>query len=500
MNKVSHGILLAIFFIALIGPGLTLPAQAAEEKQPNIVLIMADDMGYGDVQAYNEDSQIPTPNLNRLATQGMQFLDMHTPSGVCTPTRYGLLTGRYPWRTRLKSGVLWGYSRPLMETDRETLGSMLKRAGYATACVGKWHLGLGYHRVNGDNKKIDFTKRIDPNPTTYGFDFSYVIPASLDMDPYIYVRNDRAVDPPTAKQERHGFPKFIRSGPRAPDFDPQEVLDRLLSQSVQFIEGHADTKNPFFLYFPLTAPHKPVWPKDRFKGNTELGPYGDFITQVDWTVGQVMATLEEAGIEENTLLIYTSDNGSYMWSRKVEKDHVSDPTVQAYHPDHHRSTGPLRGVKADVFEGGNRVPFLVHWPGHVAAGSENDQPFCLTDVYATLAAITGTELKRNEAEDSFSLLPVLSGEAEQVDRAPVIHQASSRMKAIRDGKWKLILGNGSGGRSDPRGEAFKRPYQLYNLDADISETTNLIQDRPEVAKRLENHFKEIRDSGRSRAP
>jgi arylsulfatase A len=467
-------------------------------RGPNIVVIMADDMGYGDVRALNAQSKIPTPNLDRLAGQGMTFLDAHTPSAVCTPTRYGLLTGRYAWRTRLKSGVLNGYGEPLIAKDRETIGSFLRARGYATGVVGKWHLGLGFAKTGPD--AFDFSKPISDGPHTHGFDFSYVIPASLDFPPYVYIRDGKITKFPLVEQEAIKFPRFMRKGERAPDLDPVKVLDTLVREASGFIARQSKEAKPFLLYMPLTAPHKPAWPHKRFRGKTKLGPYGDFIVQVDSSVGDVLKAIDDAGIADNTLVIYTSDNGSYMYrlSGLDEKDHVDDESIQSYRSGNHTSNYVFRGTKADIWEAGHHVPFFARWPGEIEPGSEHSEPICLTDIFATLAEVTGADLPHDAAEDSFSLLPLMRGGTWTTQRAPVIHHSGSGTFAIRDGKWKLVAGNGSGGREEPKGKPFERPYQLFDLETDGSERRNVIGENPIVASRLEAELEGIRSKGRSR--
>ena len=478
----------------------------AEQSPPNVVLILADDMGYGDVQAYNSESTIPTPHLNGLAEAGMMFTDAHSPSAVCTPTRYGLLTGRYCWRTRLKRGVLGGYSLPLLAADRSTLGTLLKKAGYRTGAIGKWHLGMSLpmtgdqasrKRWDGD-PGVDFSGVITHSPIHHGFDYYFGVSASLDMAPYVYIRNDRFTNLPEFNQPAVKFPHFIRKGPRAKDFIVNEVLDRLTSEAVSFVQDAAKGTPPFFLYMPLTAPHKPTQPHPRFRKKTSLNEYGDFVHQVDATVGQVLQAIDDAGVRQNTLVIYTSDNGSYMrrYPEEQASDHVDDASVQGYKASHHRANGPLRGTKADVWEAGHRVPFLVRWPGRVTAGARCDQEICLTDLYATLADIAAVSLGPDEAEDSLSMRPLLDGQNVQ-RAAPVINHSAAGMFAIRDGKWKLVAGTGSGGRQIPRGKPFQTPYQLFDLSNDIAETHDVASAHPDVVQRLTQQLETIRESGRS---
>ncbi|MBT3383323.1 MAG: arylsulfatase [Prolixibacteraceae bacterium] len=453
-------------------------------ENPNIVIILADDMGYGDVQALNPKSNIPTPNLNRLAEEGIIFMDAHSPSAVCTPTRYGLLTGRYSWRSRLKRGVQNGYGEPLIETDRPTIATLLKEVGYKTGIVGKWHLGLGFQK--NENGEFDFSKSVTYSPNNVGFDYSYIIPASLDFPPYVYIENTEITEFPSIVEEVSSFPGFWRKGERSPDFVMEETLDHLLYKANGFIENNANKENPFLLYFPLTAPHKPVLPHERFRGETELGVYGDFVHQVDWTVGEVLKKLDELKIAENTLVIYTSDNGSFMYRRNAgELDHLTDETLQQFDETNHTSNYVFRGTKADIWEAGHHVPFFVRWPKNIKAGSKVDNTISLTDIYSTLSQILNHPQIPGSGEDSFSFYPLLNGNGSQYSRVPVIHHSVSGMFSIRKGDWKLVLGNGSGGREQPKGNAFEKPYQLFNLKEDLSEKNNVIEKYPEIAAELE---------------
>src|SRR5574340_1294920 len=333
---------------------------AAPAAPPNIVFILADDFGYGDLACQNPQSRIPTPNLDRLAGQGVRFTDAHSPSAVCTPTRYGVITGRYCWRSRLKSGVLWGSSPNLIEPGRATVASVLKSRGYATGGVGKWHLGLG------DQETTDYSRPLHPGPVDHGFDYYYGIPASLDMEPYLYFENDRAVEQPTSSTPgKNDDGVFWRKGPMAPSFQFDQVLNTLTGKATDFIRRNA--KRPFFLYFAMTGPHTPWVPRAEFRGKSKAGIYGDFVNEVDWSVGEVMKTLEAAGAAKNTLLMFTSDNGPerYAYDRIPKFGHYS--------------MGDLRGVKRDAWEGGHRVPFLARWPGRIQPGSTSAEPVCLTD-------------------------------------------------------------------------------------------------------------------------
>lgn len=454
--------------------------------RPNIVFILADDMGYGDVQALNPNSKIPTPNLNRLSNEGMTFTDAHSPSAVCTPTRYGVLTGRYCWRSRLKNGVQNGYGTPLIEKGRPTVASHLKAAGYHTGVVGKWHLGLGFQKDDAGN--WDWNKPLDYSPVDVGFDSSLVIPASLDFPPYVYVDGHEITGKPNRTQEAQSFPAFLRKGELGSDFSIIDCLDKLTEEACGYIRSRAKKSEPFFLYFPLTAPHKPVMPHPRFQGKSKLGPYGDFVIQVDWTVGEVLKALDDSGITDNTLVIYTSDNGSFMYrlTDKSEPNHVAEPSVQAFYEGDHTANGPLRGTKADIWDGGHRVPFFVRWPKGVEAGTTCDVPVCHTDFFATAAAVAKTKLPANTegAQDSFSLLPLLQGKG-KFNRAPVVHHSAAGMFALRDGNWKLVMGNGSGGRERPKGQPFLGTWRLYNIREDIAETQDVAAENQEVVQNLE---------------
>ena len=463
---------------------------AAPNDRPHVVLIMADDLGYGDVTPLNADSSIPTPAFARLAAEGITFTDAHTPSAVCTPTRYGLLTGRYCWRSRLKRGVQNGYGPPLIEESRPTLGSVLGGAGYHTAIVGKWHLGLGLH---GEANDLDLGRPLSHHPGSVGFDQSFIIPASLDFPPYVYFRDGRATTTETVTQEKQSFPPFMRQGPRAADFDMRGCLDRLADEAVGVIEKIKTRDQPTFLYFPLTAPHKPVLPNEEFAGSTDLGPYGDFIRQVDATVGRVIDALETEGVIEETLLIVTSDNGSFMYRLDPKQpDHVDDRSVQGFRPEHHTANGLWRGTKADIWEAGHRVPFFVRLPGRQHAGSRVGDVVGLVDVMATLTDWLEIDLPADAGPDSESFAPLLHNPAGDFDRPPLICHSAAGMFAIRDGRWKLVAGNGSGGRQAPKGKPFGEPWMLFDLQRDPGETNNLADEQPSIFAKLKDQLMAIK--------
>lgn len=462
-------------------------------RRPNIIFILADDMGYGDPRCNNPDSKVPTPYMDRLAAEGMRFTDAHSGSAVCTPTRYGILTGRYCWRTRLKSGVLWGYSPPLIETGRMTVASLLRKHGYRSACVGKWHLGLGWATTDGkvpsdrsDEKgeNIDFSKPVVNGPCDLDFDYFFGIPASLDMVPYLYIENDRAVSLPYEHIEGRGGLAFYREGPASPGFDHRLTLPLLTEKAVSFIDHHLQESpgDPFFLYFPLTAPHTPVLPTRDFKDTSRAGEYGDFVAQVDSSIGEVMNTLDRHGAARDTLIIVTSDNGSTM-TPMTEYEHL---------PNYH-----LRGRKSDVWDGGHRIPFIARWPRIVEEGTECDDTICLTDLLATCAAIVGESLPDNAGEDSFSILPALkASKAGEPIREATVHHSIEGMFAIRQGEWKMIEGRGSGGWT-AGGEEDPAPGQLYNIREDFSETKNIYLERPDIVAGLNALLEKYKREGRS---
>lgn len=463
------------------------------EKKPNVIVILADDMGYGDVQSLNPHSKIPTPYLDGMARSGMRFLDAHSPSAVCTPTRYGLITGRYCWRTSLKRGVLNGYSKSLIDPNRFTIADLFENEGYQTGIVGKWHLGMNFGKSDENPKKFDFSKPIINSPNVNGFDYSEVIPASLDFPPYVWVKNNKIEQFPSASQSAIRFPAFLRKGERSPDFQAINILDEIASKASQFISDAVEKNNPFFLYIPLTSPHKPVLPAKRFVGKSGLGLYGDFVIQTDWTVGQILSALSKNKIEENTLVIFTSDNGSFMYRRNYDEseDHVSDETIQAYNEENHRSNFIFRGTKADVFEGGHRVPFLVKWPKMIRPGSISERTTCHVDILSTLADVLDVDLEKSAAEDSFSFLDHLLERDTKAIRPPVINHSANGTFAIRKGSMKLILSEGSGGREKPSSRPFQGKWQLYNLENDPREKVNLIDELPQVAEKMESLFRRI---------
>lgn len=457
--------------------------RAALAAPPNVVIILADDLGWGDLGCYNPGSKIPTPHLNRLAAQGMRFTDAHSPSAVCTPTRYGLLTGRYAWRTRLKRGVLWGYSPPLIEPDRPTLATHLKNRGYATACVGKWHLGLGWTTrepadfgdgsiPTADPVLVDFAPSLTSGPHTLGFDYSFILPASLDMDPYVFIEDGRVAGVPTnrvagSRSQRQGGGGFWREGPVSPGFTHEGVEADLLARAAAFIRRQTNSARPFLLYLPLASPHDPWVPRPEFRGRSTAGVRGDFVAQVDDTVGRLLKVLEETGLAENTLVVFTSDNGAHWLPKEVEETG-------------HHANGHWRGMKSDAFEGGHRVPFLARWPGVIQPGSTTAALVGLNDLFATVSEAAGLTVPPGAAEDSVSFLPVLRGEASGVRESLVLHSINGAF-ALRQHDWKLIEAKDSGGWTTA---AVETPAQLYHLRDDPGETNNLAASEPDKLREL----------------
>lgn len=460
--------------------------------KPNIVYILADDMGYGDLSCLNLESKIHTTHLDRLRECGMAFSDGHSSSAVCTPSRYSIMTGRYNWRSTLKNGVTLGYSSALIEENRLTVAEMLRKEGYRTACFGKWHLGWTWggaddREVEADEIEVDFSKPITNGPITKGFDNFFGIPASLDMPPYVYIEDDRPTAVPDRVTGDRGM-AFWREGPTAPDFVHEEVLPNLTDRVCQFIEANKDS--PFFVYFPLPAPHTPIIPTPEFQGQSGTNAYGDFCLQVDATVGRVMQVLESCKLTDNTIVVFAADNGC---SPRADFTHLA---ALGHLPSYH-----FRGHKADIYEGGHRIPFLVRWPDYIKPGTTCNETVCLIDFMATVAEILGVELEDDAAEDSVSNLPAWSGcDLSTPLREATVHSSIDGSFSIRKGRWKLEMCSGSGGWSYPKPDdepAGTPPIQLFDLDADISEQRNVVNDRPDVVDELRDLLTSYVKKGRS---
>ena len=471
--------LLFRILVAVVGIG-SLSVQAQQEQLPNVIFVLADDLGIGDLQATYPDCRIETPHLQTMASEGITFLDAHSSSSVCTPTRYGVLTGRYNWRSRLARGVLSGTSEHLIPAERETVAHLMRRAGYHTQMIGKWHLGWDWAKVpnkNGKGTTIDFAQPVTNGPDINGFDGYYAHCGSLDMPPYVWVDTGKATAIPqreegvTRAQDPYGW---YRKGPISPDFKIVDVLPHLFQKSTQHVRERAEESKqgrPFFLYLALPAPHTPIVPVPPFQGASGMNPYADFVMQVDHHMGELFATLKEAGVDDNTLVIFTSDNGcSPQANFDVLKEHDHDPSAG------------YRGHKADIYEGGHRVPFIVRWPSRIKFGQSTSALTCLTDFYATMQDITEQSVDDDAGEDSFSLVPVFNG-GDGTGRETLVSHSIGGFFAIRQGDWKLCLSAGSGGWSAPREPAARKqnlpPLQLYNLQEDRGERTNLAKQHPE---------------------
>jgi len=427
----------------LLIPVLTLVLSASYLSAQNIVVILADDFGVGDIQAHYPNNKILTPNLDRLAQEGVSFTDAHSGSAVCSPTRYGLLTGRYAWRTSLQEWVLACYEPPLIDKDRITLPGYLKNLGYQTACIGKWHLGMEWsgeqlsRRVETKNalksEEWDFTKPMRGGPTERGFDY-YFGTHVPNFPPFTFIENNRVVDLPTAKyiydpSEGVVMPKNFIGSPMAPGWRFDEILPKITSRAVEYIHEQSKSETPFFLYFSMTSPHEPIVPSGNFDGKSGIAPIADFVMETDWSAGEIIRAIEDAGISDNTIVIFTADNGHSHytgWESLVDAGHFP--------------SGPYRGHKGDIWEGGHRVPFIVKWPGRIAPGSSIDQLICLTDIFATCAEIVGKEeLPEDVGEDSFSFLGAFNNESDSENRVNLVSHSVDGEFAYRNGPWKIVF-------------------------------------------------------------
>lgn len=484
-------------------------SEKVASERPNIIIIFADDMGYGDVGVYNPESRIPTPNIDRLAKQGIRFTDAHSADSVCTPSRYGLLTGRYCWRGELKTGVLFNWEPPLIEKGRMTLASLLKGNGYRTAISGKWHLGLGFTAKEGKqvdfsrplpwpggplpdreiSESIDFSVPVFGGPEALGFDRTYYTAGcSTDQEPFCFVENG-VMQNMEAASYRNPYGSW-RSGMAAPDWVNETVDVSFTEWALRFIDrSHKDAPNqPFFLYLPLSSPHSPHVTADFALGKSEAGVRGDMVWLVDWATGQIADKLDELGLANDTLLIVTSDNGPLLGSLEV-----GQTEGMAKITNDHKSMGELRGRKGRVWEGGHRVPFIARWPSRIKANTTSDYTFCFTDMLATFADLLDEELPRETGEDSFSMLPALLGGTMDA-RPPIIHHSNSAY-AMRSGQWKIVFGEGEN-RVQPReGHGY-----LFDLEADPYETNDLWSTYSDLVEALTQEFKLITENGVYPAP
>lgn len=497
--------------LLLITIAITFPLSAAGQEKsavsPNIVIIYADDLGYGDVQCYNRDrGRIATPNIDRLAAQGMMFTDAHSSSGVCSPSRYTILTGRYHWRSRLQSGIVGLWQKPLIPSGRLTIGGLAKQKGYQTACIGKWHLGWNWP-IEPEQKKLFtaaarsktnlqptdkqrgvwrdvFSKPIGGGPLAVGFDeyFGTDVP---NWPPYCFIENDRTVGIPSEFGDAALFRKnqASKQGPALKGWTLEPILPALGDRAAEFIHREAKTAAPFLIYMPLTSPHTPLAVNEKWKGRSDLNAYADLVMETDGVVGQVLDALKESGAAENTFVLFTSDNGCapYIGVNDLEKKG-------------HFPSGQLRGYKADVWEGGHRVPFVVRWPGRVKPGSTCEQLVHQADLIGTLAELLEVTLPANAGEDSFSLMSLLSGETEPV-REHAVSASIRGVPGVRLGQWKYIPASGSGGWG--KGGDQSQPIQLYNLADDISESNNLAAKMPDRVEEMKSLLEKLITQGRS---
>ncbi len=490
-----------------------LAAATRPRNRPNIVLILADDLGYGDVNVYNPESKILTPNLDKLARQGVRFVDAHTPCGVCSPTRYGLLTGRYPWRTELKTQVLWPWDRPLIEKDRLTLPKMLKAHGYHTAAFGKWHLGWDWETTDGSKvnsqvrigdpqreirnefaKKVRLDRPVREGPTTRGFDYYFGVDLP-NFPPYTFIENERLLAAPTEQKpdSMFGWP-----GAMTPGWKLEGVMPEITRRAVAHIKDRAARRDPYFVYFPMTAPHTPVAPAAEFTGKSKAGKYGDFVQQVDWSVGQVMDAIRDSGTAEDTVVVFTSDNGP---------ENLTYPLLQEFE---HGSQGPLRGAKRMLWEGGHRVPFLAWGPGRVPEGRTEKEVICLTDMMATFAKLVGHKLPDAAAEDSYDVGAAMFGKTagqprDKAIREATVHHSMNNEYGLRQGDWVLIESEKSAhGAAEPPWwkERFgvgkhSEPAELFHLSEDLRETKNLYAQYPDRVRQMRALLERYKSEDRS---
>jgi len=509
MFKIAIAFVLAV----TVGGCKTNIEQKVEKRinsKPNIVIIYADDMGYGDLNRQNPNSKIPTPNLDQLSKEGMRFTDAHSVSTVCTPSRYSLLTGRYHWRGHLKKGIVRAWGDPVIEEGRLTLASMLKNKGYATAAIGKWHLGMMYPFKKGigqndptkvgwrDGEKtlykpndFNWDKPVKRGPTSVGFDY-YFGDGTINFPPYVWMENDTFIGVPSATLEKNREETKegsweCRPGPAMENWDIPEVPMKLTEKAVDWI-GKQHNKTPFFLYFAMPSPHAPIVPAKRFQGKSKAGGYGDYMVQTDWMVGQVLKSLKAKGLDKNTLVIFTSDNGPELYAYN---------RIQNYE---HHSMGNWRGVKRDLWEGGHRVPFIMKYPGKIEKNSVNNNLVSQVDIMATIAAIVGSNLPGDNAEDSKSFLLGIFKKEKPVYRDALVYHAVNGEFAVRKGDWVLIEGNSGSVTKEPKwikerhnSESNSRPKVLYNIKEDPTEQINLYDRYPEKVKELQQKLDDIRE-------
>ena len=459
------------------------------QTKPNIVYILTDDLGIGDIKAYNPNSVLNTPVLNKLCEKSLLFTDMHSAASTCTASRYGIMTGRYSWRTAPKSDDLSAYAAPLIKLDRDTVPALLKRHGYKTALIGKWHLGLNWNKKelaktpstkSSLESQIDFSKDFTGGPLELGFDSWYGLAGSLDKPPYAYIENTRLINEPKVFRERQAGKEFnsvnlyMQEGLQARDFQPEYVMSKLTKKAVSFIKSN-NADQPFFLLFSLPAPHRPVIPRHPFQGSSRAGIYGDFIHELDWTFGQIIDALQKQDLADNTIIIITADNGSSNVSFSYDKAEFF----------RHRPYSIYKGRAGSLYEGGHRVPFIVHWPNKIKTGGTISQSSSLNDLYATCADLLESKIPDNTAEDSTSILPLILGQQDDYPQFQFVYQGWKQAYALRYNKWKLILTH----------DASKRA--LYDIIEDPSERNNLYKDNQDIVRHLCMQLTNIVQQGRS---
>lgn len=497
-----------IFIISILSYILLSSFELLADNQPNIVIIYADDMGYGDLNCQNPNSKIPTPNLDKLATESMRFTDAHSSSGICSPSRYALLTGTYHWRRN--HGIVGSFGKPFFKDSDVTLAHILQSEGYNTACIGKWHLGWNWNFKNkpsgvytqkGKQKKyylpedIDWSKPIPGGPLSRGFDY-YFGDGTINFPPYVWIENDRVTATPTETMDvnhidfeiKEGKCEF-RKGPKIKDWNPYEVLPTLTSKTIEWI-GKQKKDKPFFLYLALPSPHAPIIPNDEFDGTSQAGSYGDFMVQTDWVTGQVLKALKNQGLEENTIVIFSSDNGpeNYAFERAKKYDHYS--------------MGDFRGLKRDVWEGGHHVPLLIKWPGNIESGVVSDEVISQVDIMTTVANIVGIKIPDNAAPDGYDFSPVLLNKTYSSPlREATIHNTKANKWGIRKEDWLYI--NSKSGEHSKMPESFKklRNYQafkteglLFNMNTGPEQRNNLYSKYPEKVNELKMLLQKYRES------
>ncbi len=491
--------------VCIFGASVTLGDEPAISKRPNIVYLLCDDLGVGDLKAFNSESKIPTPAMDRLAAQGLRFTDAHSGSAVCTPTRYGIMCGRYAWRTKLQNGVLGGLSPSLIAPDQSTVPRFLKQYGYHSACIGKWHLGLDWQKQSGKSvsdlaietaeqtRNVDYSQPFGAGPVLAGFDEYFGISASLDMVPYVYLKDHSVTETPSMDKSfgmRSATDKRqTRLGPGSPEFNAEDVLPRLTRESIAYLERRSVDHQPFFLYVPFASPHTPIAPSKAWEGKSSLNPYADFVMQQDDCIGQILNALDQSKLAQDTIVFFTSDNGC---SPEADLPRLREMG--------HDPCRPYRGHKADIYEGGHRVPMIVRWPGVIAPNSTTSLTVCLTDLFATVADAIGTPMPVDSGPDSFSWIAVFRNSAALPIRPSTIHHSINGSFAIRKGRYKLCFCPDSGGWSDPKPKP--KPnldvgLQLFDLEQDLLETKNLVNDLPLVVDELVKDMEYCIEHGRS---